>query len=455
MMDFDPRDRDDERPVSHPSHGERSRGGGDTRPALGRGPSSADRETERPSRDQVIYLRDRDHDGRGHHRDGPSRDVFERDVDLPRGPEREVVHDGRREYTLRGSEARTLATVGAFRVVSSRDLVDASGRSASPRVGDLRHLREQGLIETVRIPGTRDHAVGLTAAGARLLEANRAPGLDRPQAFHAGIKRPRELEHDVHVYRAYEHAARAIEERGGRVGRVVLDHELKREYQRWRNDRDRDHEDEHQGERTAAEVRAWAHEHDLPYFDAQVHFPDARIEYYEPEDERWRCLDLEVETPHFRGAHAASVARSGFSRYRVGSLSVGGRGGSGGRGGTRRRGLAEDFLCGRPCSSATGSARCARWATRRANCASCGWCSGAVACACRDSTPATPASPRAGAGAWGSSAGWCVAGMPLACRAGTTGRMFPTSTDEPSRPPSARTQRATGGRCPQGWSWSG
>lgn len=229
-------------------------------------------------------------------------------------------------------------------MVSSRDLLDARGASADPRAGDLRHLREQGLVETVRIPGTRDHVVGLTAAGCRLLEANRAPGHERPQAFHAGIKRTRELEHDVHVYHAYEHAARAIEERGGRVGRVVLDHELKREYQRWRNDRDRDHEDEHHGERTAAEVSAWAHEHDLPYFDEQVHFPDARIEYAEPEDERWRCLDLEIETPHYRGAHAASVARSGFSRYRVGSLRVGGRGGGVGRGGTRRRGLAEEFL---------------------------------------------------------------------------------------------------------------
>jgi hypothetical protein len=249
MMDLDPRDLDDRRHVSLGPHSDRSRGGGDTRPTLGRGPSSADRETERPSRDHVIDLRERDPDGREHHRDGPSRNVFEPHVDLPRGLEREVVHDGRREYRLRGSETRTLATVGAFRVVSTRDLLDARGASADPRAGDLRHLREQGLIEAARIPGTRDHAVGLTAAGCRLLEANRAPGLDRPQAFHAGIKRPRELEHDIHVYRAYEHAARAIEARGGRVGRVVLDHELKRDYQRWRNDRDRDRDDEGHGAR--------------------------------------------------------------------------------------------------------------------------------------------------------------------------------------------------------------
>ena len=35
-------------------------------------------------------------------------------VDLPRGPERERVRDRDRTYTLRGSESRTLATVGAY-----------------------------------------------------------------------------------------------------------------------------------------------------------------------------------------------------------------------------------------------------------------------------------------------------------------------------------------------------
>ena len=66
------------------------------------------------SRDRTEDLRDRD---------GGPRKVFTRDLDLPRGREREIVHDRDREYTLRGSEARTLAAVGAFRVVSSRDHV--------------------------------------------------------------------------------------------------------------------------------------------------------------------------------------------------------------------------------------------------------------------------------------------------------------------------------------------
>ena len=44
------------------------------------------------------------------------RDVFTKCLDLPRGDERQRVYVREREYSLRGSESRTLATVGAFRV---------------------------------------------------------------------------------------------------------------------------------------------------------------------------------------------------------------------------------------------------------------------------------------------------------------------------------------------------
>ena len=128
-------------------------------------------------RDRTEDLRDRD---------GDPRDVFSRDVDLPRGREREIVHDRDREYTLRGSESRTLATVGAFRVVSSRDLRDRHDRSADPRSGDLRHLREQRLVEMTRVPGSRDHAVSLTKEGRSLLESHRGRDRDGSQTFLRG-----------------------------------------------------------------------------------------------------------------------------------------------------------------------------------------------------------------------------------------------------------------------------
>src|SRR5437762_2753513 len=118
------------------------------------------------------------------------RDVFTRDLELPRGPDREIVHDARdREYSLRGSESRTLATVGAFRVVSARDLRDHNDRPADPRSGDLRHLREEALIRTERVPGSRDVAVALTKEGWSLLEHHRHPDRSEEsrQTLYAGV----------------------------------------------------------------------------------------------------------------------------------------------------------------------------------------------------------------------------------------------------------------------------
>jgi hypothetical protein len=77
--------------------------------------------------------------------------------------------------------------------------------------------------------------------------------------------------------------------------------------------------------------------------DGSVQFPDLRIEYEWP-DGRRDVEDVEVLTPHYRGAHAAAKGRSGFTCY---------RGGSGGRvgGGSASRGdkpfdpeLADEFL---------------------------------------------------------------------------------------------------------------
>jgi hypothetical protein len=192
-------------------------------------------------------------------RDIDPREVFTRRLNLPRGLEREVVRHRDREYTLRGSKSRTLATVGAFRVVSSRDLRDYSGRPTDPRSGDLRHLREQGLVEAVRVPGCREQAVTLTKEGRSLLEHHRDRDHGDRQTFYNSVKRERELEHDVQVYRASERHAERPNECGARIERVVLDYELKREYQQWLHERDRDRPDyDGHPDRTEEEIRQWA-----------------------------------------------------------------------------------------------------------------------------------------------------------------------------------------------------
>jgi hypothetical protein len=156
-MDFDPRDSDtrDQTRDTAPQNFEYD---DDLTPSADRDRDNDAREPGRGPGDSRQSDQDGD-DGRGdarwpeRERSHDPRDVFSRDLYLPRGPEREMVHDRDREYTLRGSETRTLATVGAFRVVSSRDLRDQHDRPLDPRSSDLRHLREQRLVETVHAAG--------------------------------------------------------------------------------------------------------------------------------------------------------------------------------------------------------------------------------------------------------------------------------------------------------------
>src|SRR5262245_36350228 len=175
------------------------------------------------------------------------RDVFAGGLDMPRGIERERVHVHEHEYNLRGSETRTLAIVGAFRVVPLDDLRDERGRHADLWHGDVDRLRMAGLIRMVapldRGGSTRTTLVALTDRGRELLEAHRAPDHEPRQAFYAGAVKPRELTHDAQLYRAYLRAAERLTSQGARITRVMLDYELKRDYQRFLQERNRDRHD--------------------------------------------------------------------------------------------------------------------------------------------------------------------------------------------------------------------
>jgi hypothetical protein len=319
-MDFDPRDRDsDVRDVEMPWV--------DAVSEDAREPDEWDNRYE--------DTRERDRDPNGGDAGSDPRDVFVADLELPRGDEREIVIDGRHQYELNGNESRSIAVIGAFRVVDERDLRDTGD---DPREVDLRHLRDQDLVRTVSLRGG-DRAVTLTERGRHLLDAHRRDRDEKHhQTFYAGVCRPRELAHDVQLYRAYEREAERLRDQGANIHRVILDTELKREYQEWLQESNRGRPDsDGRPDRDAGEIEEWAREHDLPYFDEQLHFPDFRIEY--ELEGRDRHEDVEVVTEHYRGAHARGVAQSGFRCY--------GRGGGGGRGGGRGFDprAAEDVLC--------------------------------------------------------------------------------------------------------------
>jgi hypothetical protein len=256
------------------------------------------------------------------------RDVFTEHVNLPRGLEREHVHYRDHDYTLRGSESRALATVGAFRAIPANELRDTFDRPLDPRHGELWHLREAGLVQTVRLDRDR-MVVTLTKEGRDLLESRRLDHDSRErQAFHHGVQKPRELKHDAQLSRAYLEEAERLRDEGANVHRIVLENDLKREYQEFLQERNRDRDDsDRRPDRELEEIRAWAQEHDLPCDDeGHVQFPDVRIEY--DIDGRDHTLDVEVMTPHYRGAHASAKFSSGFALY-WSNRSSGGR--SGGR----------------------------------------------------------------------------------------------------------------------------
>jgi DNA-binding PadR family transcriptional regulator len=302
-MDFDPRWSDD--PRDRDDYGLRSE-------AL----AKEGRELSQGSRGGLSNPRERE--------PLDARDVFTRDLELPRGPERERVWARDSDVRLRGSEVRTLATVGAFRVVPAGDLRDGQDRPLDPHRGDLRHLRDSGLVETIPTTGNDRALVVLTERGRDVLERNRWSSVHREelkwaavereldpcrdiddersrpqepkgrQEFHVGIRsarhtrfavhRPRELTHDAQVYRAYLKDADRLREEGAFIRRVILDHELKSEYQQFLQERNRGKsESDGRPDRTPEEIHRWAVEHELPDNDGHVQFPDARIEYEDRE----------------------------------------------------------------------------------------------------------------------------------------------------------------------------
>lgn len=107
------------------------------------------------SRPRVYGERDRD--------DHDPRDALMRDVDLPRGDERELVLDRDRVYELNAEDSRTLAAVGTFRVVPEQDL-DTDHDT-------VRHLRDEGLVEAVDL-GEDERGLTLTKEGRDLLDSH-------------------------------------------------------------------------------------------------------------------------------------------------------------------------------------------------------------------------------------------------------------------------------------------
>ena len=216
-----------------------------------------------------------------------------------------------------------MATVGSFRIVPIRDLGAARGHTQGD--ANVRRLVQAGLLErqTLTIAGRSTPVVALTREGKATLEGTRAEGETRHQRYHAGFVKPREAAHDAQLHALFEAERRRIEAEGGQPTRVVLDYELKREYQAYLHRKDRP-----AGESIEEAREAFAAAHGLPIVDEHLELPDLRIEYEDAEG-RLQVRDLELVTEHYSRSQLAGKAKAGFVTYRSGS-----GGGNGRTGGT-------------------------------------------------------------------------------------------------------------------------
>jgi hypothetical protein len=106
----------------------------------------------------------------------------------------------------------------------------------------------------------------------------------------------------------------------------VLDYELKRDYQKLLNRKDRPESADVRDDR-----QAFAQANDLSIIRGHLELPDLRIEY-ESEYGRLEHRDVELVTEHYSRGQLAGKTKAGFVRYR--SSASGRRGSDSRRGGT-------------------------------------------------------------------------------------------------------------------------
>jgi hypothetical protein len=231
----------------------------------------------------------------------PLRDERE---DLPRAY---YLRD--RAYLLRDSQMHSLEEIGKFRVIAVQDLAKhAYGGDRERMEKEIRQLARQYLVTdtTVEIPQKKTlRVVTLTKPGHLLLrKTNQVP--DNQPIYH-GLAKPREIKHDADLYRLFQKEAGRIEADGGRLVRVILDYELKRNLNRdlARLGPQKD---------TISAKEGIAEKHGLTVVSGKIPVPDLRVEYETPELELHH-VDLELATREYRPRALAAKAAAGFSIY--------------------------------------------------------------------------------------------------------------------------------------------
>ena len=247
------------------------------------------------------------------------RDAIPVDRELPEHDVRDSISLRGSDYRLRETEVDALQDIGRFRVVDEADLGRFGYADDSTRMReDIRSLRDQGLVARRRVAIGDGDYVGVLALTDRGREvAETLDSADSKQRYYDGFVKPTEIEHDSALYRMFQAEASKIEQNGGRVKRVVIDFELKRDVYAELAD---ENPDDAEAYRERQQLVAAAN--NLSVVRGHIQFPDLRIEYESASGLSGR-VDVELTTDHYKKGQIAAKAAAGFTIYSLGGDSSG------------------------------------------------------------------------------------------------------------------------------------
>ena len=248
----------------------------------------------------------------------PDREALYRDIDAARAPESDPsrepkpVQERGYVYQVSPAELAVMKDIGRFRTIDIRDLAQHryGGRFDDMR-RDLSSLKDQGLIRWRTFGPDKDGkklpVVVLTKQGEGVARQGErgAPG----QQVYSGFVKEREVQHDAAIYRMFQAEAARIEQRGGRIRRVILDYELKQKVYSPLAKAKALPKAEYA--RRQAEVARANH---LRVIEGKIPLPDLRIEY-EASGGEIAHVDLELATEHYRPSQMQGKAAAGFTFY--------------------------------------------------------------------------------------------------------------------------------------------
>ena len=242
----------------------------------------------------------------------PQRKLNARSRRMRSGHRREI-DPGRSRRTFQDRCDRALLDAGLYRAVSFHDLAEAhfDGHPYAARRAVNQWIRD-GEIREHTVHGPKGNPYKLltpTRAGAEKARKQAVKqGLDPRQRTWAGLVKKAELSHDAEVYRAAQTEIKRLQGEGAAICRIRIDAELKSIVaKRSETARARDGKAKADIERIQA-----AKEIGLPVDETgKVHYPDAQIEYTDPEG-RTDHVNVEVATRDYRNRAIQAKAAAGF-----------------------------------------------------------------------------------------------------------------------------------------------